>query len=80
MQTLATFALQRDVLVAEECQDEVVHARLLESASFTSDTCERGRALDVLLQEVGDIYSGSLRTAAAMVSKTTHQDCRLLHR
>ena len=69
MQTLATLTLQCDVFVAEECQDEVVHARLLESASFTSNACERGRALDILLQEVGDVYSNSLRTPTAMEFK-----------
>ena len=55
VQTFTTFALQGDVMVAEESLNEIVHSRFLERASLPLRADELGGTFDVLSEEIRDI-------------------------
>ena len=55
MQALATFTSQRDIFVAEDVIDQIVHRWLFKLASGARRATESGRPLDFLLQKVSNI-------------------------
>lgn len=59
MQAFTALAVERDVRVAKDVVNETVHRWLAELASFARLAAERTRSLDLLGQEVSDIYAPS---------------------
>lgn len=56
MQTFACFAFQRNVAVSEDSGDQFVHSRFFEFAVGPRLAAEFCRAVDVISQEVRDIF------------------------
>ena len=85
VQTLAAFALQGDVMVAEESLNEIVHSRLLERAPLPLSADELGGTFDILPEEVRDICMWTVNRKGShgprkMQSRRAYQDCRPLHK
>lgn len=55
MQTLSALAIERNVLVSKDRQNEIVHTRFLEPASFPRGAAECRRALNFVREEIADV-------------------------
>jgi hypothetical protein len=56
MDAFTTFALQRDISVAENAIDKIVHGGFLKFAACTSLATELGGTLNFFLQEIANIF------------------------
>lgn len=57
VQTLSTFAGESDIAITEDVVNELIHRRLFEATSVTSPTTEGSGTLNLLGQEIADIYA-----------------------
>ena len=57
MHALSARARKRDVVVAKDVVDELVHRGLLKLAAFTRSRAELGRSSDLLGKEVRNVCS-----------------------
>jgi len=60
VQTLATFAGESDITIAEDIINQLIHRRLFKPTSGTSPTAESSGAPNFLSQEVADVYTQSV--------------------